>query len=112
MTQPADQRPSSYTSLRSVGEGAAAGKDGAAAATASPDNPYWKQEAEKLDALLQSLWSGYVEAPSNGLPTVLADYVSTYTAAMRLRLMLSGYATTARRTFKAASPFNGKSRGL
>jgi hypothetical protein len=117
--QPADQRSPSYASLRPVADSDAAGPGRATAASTTPplavgsaDNPYWRQEAEKLDALLQSLWSGYLEAPSNGLPSALADYVAAYTAAMRLKLMLMGYVTTQRRNFKTAAPLNGKVKTL
>jgi hypothetical protein len=109
-----DQRSSAYASLRAVADAATGTSDaGAAAASAAPnsvDNPWWNQEAEKLDTLLQSLWRGYVDAPSNGLPTPLSEYVSTYTSTMRLKLTLLANATTARRTFKTASPLNGKGK--
>jgi hypothetical protein len=117
-TQPADQRSPSYSSLRAVADSEAPGnRPGAAGpSSAAPagdaDNPYWRQEADKLEALLQSLWSGYLAAPSNGLPSALADYVSAYTAAMRLKLMLMGYVTTQRRNFKTAAPLNGKVKTL
>lgn len=73
--------PPSYASLRS----------GTPTANGAAEIAYWQKEAEKVDTLLQSMWVGFVEAPSNSLPTALADYVAAYTSAMRLKLTLMGY---------------------
>ncbi len=105
-----------YASLRAMGEAASA----ATRATAAPngaakpgaDPGYWRQEAEKVDVLLQTLWTGFLEAEGNGLPTALADYVSAYTGAMRLKLTLMGYAAVPARGTKIAAGINGKARGL
>lgn len=73
----------------------------ATAPNSGPDAAYWRQEAEKLDVLLQTLWSGFLDAGTNGLPTALADYVTAYTGAMRLRLTLMGYTAVPHRALKA-----------
>ena len=106
--------PPPYASLRAVAEAAAAttASSGPPNGAAKPpsDPSYWRQEADKLDVLLQTLWGGFLDAGTNGLPTALADYVSAYTGAMRLKLTLLGYSTSPNRTFKAAAPVDGKVR--
>lgn len=102
-----------YAALRSTGETITAAPP--PASTAVPKGPaadtsYWRQEADKVDVLLQTLWSGFLEADANGLPTALVDYVSAYTGAMRLKLTLMGYSAVPNRAFKAAAAVNGKGR--
>ena len=112
--QSSEPRPqTAYASLRAASDASAAAPApaGASASTApKPDLNYWRQEADKLDVLLQTLWAGFLEADANGLPTALADYVSAYTGAMRLKLTLMGYSAVPNRAFKAASAVNGKGR--
>ena len=117
-SQPSEPRQTSppYASLRAVAEAAAAttaapGAPSAAAAKPAADPNYWRQEAEKLDVLLQTLWTGFMEADANGLPTALADYVSAYTGAMRLKLTLMGYSAVPNRGVKAAAGLSAKGRG-
>ena len=103
-----------YAPLRTVAEAAAA-TTGAAPASAggtkpSADPGYWRHEAEKLDVLLQTLWTGFLEADANGLPTALADYVSAYTGAMRLKLTLMGYSAVPNRGLKIAAGLSAKGR--
>jgi hypothetical protein len=87
--------------------------NGAGTPSASkPETQYWRQEADKLDVLLQTMWTGFMEADANGLPTALADYVSAYTSAMRLRLTLMGYTAVPARSVKVAAGLNGKARAL
>lgn len=82
------------------------------AAKVAADPGYWRQEAEKLDVLLQTLWAGFLEAEANGLPTALADYVSAYTGAMRLKLTLMGYSIAPGRGFKAPTTASAKVKTL
>lgn len=76
-----------------------------------PDVQYWRQEADKLDVLLQTMWAGFLDADANGLPTALVDYVSAYTSAMRLKLTLMGHTAVPARGVKIAAAINGKGRG-
>lgn len=105
-----DSRPAPppYASLRTTAEAAAVttaqAQTTGAATPAGTEVQYWRQEADKLDALLQTLWSGFLDAPSNGLPTALADYVATYTGAMRLKLTLMGYTALPNRSLRASGP--------
>ena len=95
-----------------MSDGAAATTSGTTGvpAAAKPDVQYWRQEADKLDALLQTMWAGFVESDTNGLPTALADYVSAYTGAMRLKLTLMGYTALPNRAMKAAATTSAKVR--
>lgn len=106
--QSPEQRPPAqpYAALRTMSDAAA---NGAATTTAS-DPQYWRSEADKLDALLQTMWSGFLGADTNGLPTALADYVAAYTSAMRLKLTLMSYTVVPGRGVKAATAMNGKGR--
>ena len=92
----------------SAATGATAATNGAAKPAADPG--YWRQEADKLDVLLQTLWAGFLEAEANGLPTALADYVSAYTGAMRLKLTLMGYSAVPAPGVKIAAAISGKAR--
>lgn len=90
-----------YAALRAGAEGQShAGSANGTAAGPSVEEQYWRKEADKLDALLQTLWIGFQEAPSNGLPTALADYVAAYTGAMRLKLTLMGYVAAPSRSVR------------
>lgn len=102
MTSPSSeprQNAPPYASLRAMGE-AATGTTASGAGKPAPDPGYWRQEADKVDVLLQTLWTGFLEAEGNGLPTALADYVTAYTGAMRLKLTLMGYSAVPQRSFK------------
>lgn len=107
--QPADQRSPSqtYAPLRSPGaaNGGDAGYGGASTAqqpaSASPETNFWRQETEKLDALLRLMWDAFLDAPANGFPTDLVDYVAAYTSATRLKLKLMGYSPWSGRGVKA-----------
>lgn len=108
-TSSAEHRQSAppYAPLRAMGEAAGAttgaGASGNGSAKPAAETASWKQEADKLDVLLQALWGGFIEADANGLPTALADYVSAYTGAMRLRLTLMGYSAVPGRGLKLTS---------
>jgi hypothetical protein len=112
--QSPEQRSSTppYATLRAMSEGAAAATASAPAGAAAtkPDVQYWRQEADKLDALLQTMWAGFVESDANGLPTALVDYVSAYTGAMRLKLTLMGYSNAPVRSARIAAAASAKAR--
>jgi hypothetical protein len=101
-------------SLRAASGAATASRSSATAAVpAAPksESSYWRQEAEKIDVLLQTMWAGFLAADANGLPTALVDCVSAYTNAMRLKLTLMGYSAVPARGAKIAAAMNGKARG-
>jgi hypothetical protein len=103
---PEPRSQTAYASLRAASDAATASQSApAAAAPAAPksESSYWRQEADKLDVLLQTMWTGFLDAETNGLPTALADYVAAYTSATRLRLTLMGYASMPHRGFKATA---------
>jgi len=111
---PEPRSQTAYASLRAASDAATASQPapGAAAPTApKSESSYWRQEADKIDVLLETMWAGFLVADANGLPTALVDYVSAYTGAMRLKLTLMGYTAVPARGAKIAATMNGKARG-
>lgn len=105
----------SYAALKAQVTDNAASDGGAAHAPAAApasagDLQYWRKEAQKLDAMLDTLWAGFLDAPVNGLPTHVADYVAAYTSATRLKMTLLGYAAFPGKGFRAnpAGPAKNK----
>jgi hypothetical protein len=95
--------PQSYAALKAqLADGSS--NDGPAPPASAPpsaDQHYWRREAQKLDAMLETLWAGFLEAPTNGLPTHVADYVAAYTSATRLKMTLLGYSAFPGKGYRA-----------
>ena len=66
--------------------------------------------AQKLDAMLETLWAGFLDAPTNGLPTHVADYVAAYTSATRLKMTLLGYSAFPGKGYRAQPAGPAKSK--
>lgn len=111
MSNPFSQ-PQSYAALKAQVTEAPSNDSPAAptSAQAAADQQYWRKEAQKLDAMLDTMWAGFLEAPTNGLPTHVADYVAAYTSATRLKMTLLGYAAFPGKGFRAHPAGPAKSK--
>lgn len=89
-------RDAAEVSRQAASETAARAGSAMAAPQAIPetvDAAYWRQHIQRIDTMSEAMWAGFLDAPVNGLPTELADYVATQLSALRLRLRLMGYSS-------------------
>lgn len=104
MCPPPSDKPSTaqaYASLRAASqEGESNGETPPATPCPADEQSYWRREIEQLEAMKQALWEGFIAAPQNGVPTELAEYISTMVAVDRLKLKLMGHSAWPSRTLR------------